>query len=153
MAYSGGTRRQHPRRGPSARRQDQVGGYGLVMLIAIVIAVVSVHVRSGEMAVWPNGWVVFVGCAWAIYWASQPRDIDSRLRKLEPVEDKSERDFVRALGLKPVSISTHADGSRLLRWRHGAGTSSTQSVSVLFDANHRFLRVTNRSHAGDSRSA
>lgn len=55
---------------------------------------------------------------------------------------KTEVDFVNAIGRKPVSISEMAAGHRLLQWRFG--TRDIQSIAVLFDAQHRFVKITHR---------
>lgn len=55
---------------------------------------------------------------------------------------KTEMDFVGAIGRKPVAISELAGGQRLLQWRFG--TTEIQSIAVLFDAQHRFVKISSR---------
>jgi len=64
------------------------------------------------------------------------------LQRLGSMQGKTEQDFVKAMGRKPVAIATYANGTRLLQWR--SGNWMRQHIAVLFDANHRFSRVTSR---------
>jgi hypothetical protein len=54
---------------------------------------------------------------------------------------KSELDFQNALG-PPIAIANLARGMRLLQWRSGA--FNIQRIAVLFDANHRFVKISSR---------
>jgi hypothetical protein len=57
------------------------------------------------------------------------------------MEGKTEHDFELALGA-PVSMASMAHGATLYQWR--SGHYNIQSIAVLFDANHRFLKVSSR---------
>jgi hypothetical protein len=63
------------------------------------------------------------------------------LQRLGPMEGKTEKDFQNALG-KPQMISSIAQGQRFLQWR--SGTFLRRSIGVVFDANHRFVKVASR---------
>ena len=69
-------------------------------------------------------------------------NLRSGLKRLGDPTGKSEMDFVRALKRKPVAISEMAHGMRLLQWR--TGRYQIQSIAVLFDANHRFVKISSR---------
>lgn len=55
---------------------------------------------------------------------------------------KTEMDFVRALGTEPIAINEMAFGQRLLQWR--SGRTNIQSIAVLFDPSHVFVKITSR---------
>lgn len=55
---------------------------------------------------------------------------------------KTEMDFVRAFGRNPNSISEMPYGQRLLQWR--SGRTRIQSIAVLFDPTHTFVKITSR---------
>jgi hypothetical protein len=63
------------------------------------------------------------------------------LKRLGTMEGKTERDFENALG-HPVMISNMARGLRLIQWR--SGSFNIQRIAVVFDAQHRFLKISSR---------
>lgn len=65
--------------------------------------------------------------------------LPGRLAQLGDMTRRTEMDFVTAFGLQPTSISTIANGQRLLQWQ-----VSGQHLAVLFTADHRFARITHR---------
>lgn len=64
------------------------------------------------------------------------------LGRLGDPSGKTERDWVEAMGRNPNSISNLANGMRLLQW--SSGTYLRQRIAVLFDPQHRYVRVTSR---------
>ena len=54
----------------------------------------------------------------------------------------TEMDWVRAFGRNPMAINAMPGDQRLLQWR--SGTTRIQSVAVLFDQHHRFVKITSR---------
>jgi hypothetical protein len=65
------------------------------------------------------------------------------LEKLGPMDGKSEKDFVDAIGRKPVSISDQPGGNRLLQRR--SGRYRIQRIAVLFvGITHKFVKVSSR---------
>lgn len=65
-----------------------------------------------------------------------------RLWKAGGAEGTTEMDWVRAMKSNPQSISELPNGYRLLQWR--SGTYQIQRVAVMFDAQHRFVKITHR---------
>lgn len=55
---------------------------------------------------------------------------------------KTEMDFVRAFSRNPHAITAMPFGQWLLQWR--SGRTNIQSVAVLFDPNHVFVKITSR---------
>lgn len=70
--------------------------------------------------------------------------VSDGLQRLGDMAGKSEKDFVDALGRGPHMISELAGGHRLLQWR--SGRYNIQAIAVLFDAGHRFVKITSRYH-------
>lgn len=65
------------------------------------------------------------------------------LEKLGPMDGKTEKDFVEAIGRKPVAISQMPGGKRLLQWR--SGRYRIPRIAVVFDGTtHQFLSVSSR---------
>lgn len=64
------------------------------------------------------------------------------LKRVGDPAGSSEQDWVRAMGRNPSSISALPHGQRLLQWH--SGTWMRQRVAVVFDAQHRFVRITHR---------
>lgn len=57
-------------------------------------------------------------------------------------DGKTEREFETAMGFHPVAITAMPFGQRLLQWR--SGRTRIQSIAVLFDQHHRFVKISSR---------
>jgi hypothetical protein len=64
------------------------------------------------------------------------------LRRLGDPTGTTELQWCDAMKSRPQMISAVPHGGRLLQWRSGRYT--IQRVAVLFDAQHRFVRITTR---------
>lgn len=64
------------------------------------------------------------------------------LKRLGEPAGTSEQQWCAAMKSNPQAISAMPRGGRLLQWR--SGRYSVQRVAVLFDASHRFVKITHR---------
>lgn len=64
------------------------------------------------------------------------------LKRLGDPAGTTELQWCQAMGSNPQSIAAMPHGGRLLQWR--SGRYSIRRVAVLFDAGHRFVKITNR---------
>jgi len=77
------------------------------------------------------------------------QDLKGATRKLDQMSPSAataltELDVCDLMRCKPESISTSANGARLLTWRTRMPGAQVISVSILFTPDHRFDRIRSR---------
>lgn len=71
------------------------------------------------------------------------RGIGGNLKNLGIMNGRTEADWVKALGHKPVAISALPGNKRLLQFK--TGTYKIERIAVVFDAtDHRFVKIASR---------
>jgi hypothetical protein len=88
------------------------------------------------------GVVVVLGTLVSLWWSAKC-DVGNGLRRLGDPTGTTELDWVNAMNRNPRSITVLPDQHRRLQWKSGARIF--KSITVVFDPNHRFVAITQRS--------